>query len=63
MVSGKPSQVKILKSRKNLNLFLVFLCLTLVFLGKLDLVAIRNIKSFFSKFKILSSKKKYPHKS
>ena len=50
MVSGKPSQVKILKGRKNLNLFLVFLCLTLVFLGKLDLVAVRNIKSFFSDF-------------
>ena len=50
MVSGKPSQVKLLKSRKNFNLFLVFLCLTLVFLGKLDLVAVRNIKSFFSDF-------------
>ena len=45
MVSGKPSQVKLLKGRKNFNLFLVFLCLTLVFLGKIDLVAVRNIKS------------------
>ena len=50
MVSGKPSQVKLLNGRKNFNLFLVFLCLTLVFLGKLDLVAVRNIKSFFSDF-------------
>ena len=33
-----------------LLLFLIFLCLTLVFLGKLDLVAVRNIKSFFSDF-------------
>ncbi len=50
MVSGKPSQVKIMKGRKNLNLLLVLLCLTLVFLGKLDLVAIRNVKSFLSDF-------------
>ena len=50
MVSGKPSNIKILKGRKNFNLFLVFLCLILVFLGKLDLVAIRNAKSFLSDF-------------
>ena len=50
MVSGKPSQVKILNGKKNFNLILVFLCLILVFLGKLDLVAIRNAKSFLSDF-------------
>ena len=50
MVSGKPSNLKILKSEKNFNFFLVFLCLILVFLGKLDLVAVRNAKSFVSDF-------------
>ena len=50
MVSGKPSTFKILKGRKNFNFFLVFLCLILVFLGKLDLIAIRNAKSFLSDF-------------
>ena len=50
MVSGKPSNVKIFKGGKNLNFFLVLLCLILVFLGKLDLVAIRNAKSFLSDF-------------
>ncbi len=50
MVSGKPSKIKSLKSRKNLNFLLAFLCLTLVFLGKLDLVAMRNAKSFLSDF-------------
>ena len=50
MVSGKPSNNKIFKHGKNFNLFLVLLCLLLVFLGKLDLIAIRNFKAFLSDF-------------
>ena len=50
LVSGKPSNLKSFKSSKNFNFILIFLCLTLVFLGKLDLVAIRNIKAFLSDF-------------
>ena len=36
------------KSGKNVNYILVLLCLILVFLGKLDLIAVRNIKAFLS---------------
>ena len=50
MVSGKPSYIKFFKVRKNFNIILILLCLTLVFLGKLDLVAVRNIKAFLSDF-------------
>ena len=50
MVSGKPSNQKTFKSSKNFNFFLVLLCLVLVFLGKLDLIAIRNFKAFLSDF-------------
>ena len=50
MVSGKPSNSKTFKHGKNFNLFLVLLCLLLVFLGKLDLIAIRNFKAFLSDF-------------
>ena len=50
MVSGKPSNLKSFKSSKNFNFILILLCLTLVFLGKLDLIAIRNIKAFLSDF-------------
>ena len=50
MVSGKPSKIKSFKSTKNVNYILVLLCLTLVFLGKLDLIAVRNIKAFLSDF-------------
>ena len=50
MVSGKPSRLKSFKGGKNFNFILVVLCLTLVFLGKLDLIAIRNIKGFLSDF-------------
>jgi rod shape-determining protein MreC len=50
VVSGKPSNNKIFKHGKNFNLFLVLLCLLLVFLGKLDLIAIRNFKAFLSDF-------------
>lgn len=50
MVSAKPSNNKILKHGKSLNFFLVLLCLILVFLGKLDLIAIRNFKAFLSDF-------------
>ena len=49
MASGKPSN-KTFKYGKNFNLFLVLLCLLLVFLGKLDLIAIRNFKAFLSDF-------------
>tara|TARA_B100001115_G_scaffold73303_1_gene53922 strand:- start:130 stop:1065 length:936 start_codon:yes stop_codon:yes gene_type:complete len=50
MVSGKPSKLKSFKSSKNFNFILILLCLSLVFLGKLDLIAIRNIKGFLSDF-------------
>ena len=50
MVSGKPSNKKTFKYSKNFNFFLVLLCLILVFLGKLDLIAIRNFKAFVSDF-------------
>ena len=50
MVSSKPSNNKIFNNSKNFNIFLVFLCLILVFLGKLDLVAVRNVKAFLSDF-------------
>lgn len=50
MVSGKPSNSKIFKHGKSFNFFLVLLCLILVFLGKLDLIAIRNFKAFLSDF-------------
>ena len=50
MVSGKPSSQKTFKYSKNFNFFLVLLCLLLVFLGKLDLIAIRNFKAFLSDF-------------
>ncbi len=50
MVSGKPSNLKSLKSGKNFNFILILLCLVLVFLGKLDLIAIRNVKAFLSDF-------------
>ena len=50
MVSGKPSRLKSFKSVKSFNIFLILLCLTLVFLGKLDLIAIRNAKGFLSDF-------------
>ncbi|MDC3072088.1 rod shape-determining protein MreC [bacterium] len=49
MVSGKPSNIKI-KQGKSFNLFLIILCLVLVFLGKFDLVAVRNFKAFLSDF-------------
>ena len=50
MVSGKPSNLKSFKNSKNFNFILIMLCLVLVFLGKLDLIAIRNIKAFLSDF-------------
>ena len=50
MVSGKPSNTKSFKGVKNFNFLLILLCLILVFLGKLDLIAIRNIKGFLSDF-------------
>jgi len=50
MVSGKPSHFKSFKSNKNFNFILILFCLILVFLGKLDLIAIRNIKGFLSDF-------------
>ena len=50
MVSGKPSNNKPSKFGKKINLILILLCLFLVFLGKLDLIAVRNIKAFMSDF-------------
>ncbi len=50
MVSGKPSNIKLFKTGKNFNFILILMCLTLVFLGKLDLIAVRNIKAFLSDF-------------
>ncbi|MDC0110870.1 rod shape-determining protein MreC [Alphaproteobacteria bacterium] len=50
MVSGKPSNNKTSKFGKINNIFLILLCLSLVFLGKLDLIAVRNLKAFMSDF-------------
>ena len=50
MVSGKPSNNKTSKFGKKNNIFLILLCLFLVFLGKLDLIAARNLKAFMSDF-------------
>ena len=50
MVSGKPSNNKTSKFGKKINFFLILLCLFLVFLGKLDLIAARNMKAFMSDF-------------
>lgn len=50
MVSGKPSNNRTIKEGRNFNFVLILLCLLLVFLGKLDLIAIRNIKSFLFDF-------------
>ena len=50
MVSAKPSNNKLIKHRKSFNLILIFLCLLLVFLGKFDLIVVRNLKAFFSDF-------------
>jgi len=50
LVSGKPSNNRTIKEGRNFNFVLILLCLLLVFLGKLDLIAIRNIKSFLFDF-------------
>ena len=50
MVSGQPSNNKPYKFGKRFNFILILLCLLLVFLGKLDLIAIRNVKAFLSDF-------------
>ena len=50
MVSGKPSNNKLNKFGKKINFILILLCLFLVFLGKLDLIAVRNLKAFLSDF-------------
>ena len=50
MVSGKPSNNKLSKFGKKNNVILILLCLSLVFLGKLDLIAVRNLKAFMSDF-------------
>ena len=50
MVSGKSSNNKLSKFGKKINFFLILLCLFLVFLGKLDLIAVRNLKAFMSDF-------------
>ena len=50
MVSGKPSNNQPSKFGKKINFILILLCLFLVFLGKLDLIAVRNLKAFMSDF-------------
>ena len=50
MVSGKPSNNKLFRYGKKINFILILLCLMLVFLGKLDLIAVRNLKAFMSDF-------------
>ena len=50
MVSSKPSNKKAFKENRNFNFILILLCLLLVFLGKLDLIAMRNIKAFLFDF-------------
>ena len=50
MVSGKPSNNQASKFGKRINFILILLCLFLVFLGKLDLIAVRNLKAFMSDF-------------
>jgi len=50
VVSGKPSNNKTSKFGKKINFFLILLCLSLVFLGKLDLIAARNLKAFMFDF-------------
>jgi len=50
LVSSKPSNKKAFKENRNFNFVLIFFCLLLVFLGKLDLIAMRNIKAFLFDF-------------
>ena len=50
MVSGKPLNNKTSKFGKKINFFLILLCILLVFLGKMDLIAVRNLKAFLSDF-------------
>ena len=50
MVSGKPSNNKTSKFGKKINFILILLCILLVFLGKMDLIAVRNLKAFMSDF-------------
>ena len=50
MVSAKSSNKKTYKVNRKSNFVLILLCLILVFLGKLDLIAIRNIQAFLFDF-------------
>ena len=50
MVSGKPSNNNTYKVGKKFNFILILMCLVLVFLGKFDLIAVRNLKAFLSDF-------------
>ena len=50
MVSAKSSNKKTYRVNRKSNFVLILLCLILVFLGKLDLIAIRNIQAFLFDF-------------
>ena len=50
MVSAKSSNKKTYKVNRKSNFVLILLCLFLVFIGKLDLIAIRNIQAFLFDF-------------
>ena len=50
MVKGKQSNNQPSKFGKKINFILILMCLFLVFLGKMDLVAVRNLKAFMSDF-------------
>ena len=50
MVSAKSSNKKTNRVNRKSNFVLILLCLFLVFLGKLDLIAIRNIQAFLFDF-------------
>ena len=50
MVSAKSSNKKTYRVNRKSNFVLILLCLTLVFLGKLDLIAVRNFKAFLFDF-------------
>ena len=50
MVSAKSSNKKTYRVNRKPNFVLILLCLILVFLGKLDLIAIRNIQGFLFDF-------------
>jgi cell shape-determining protein MreC len=50
LVSPKSSNKKKYRVNRKSNFILILLCLFLVFVGKLDLIAIRNIQAFLFDF-------------